>query len=770
MNKNMDMKISNFSRYLCKLVILCTALSANTVLSHGNIKHQVLEQQSCSGDSCIKAEFIPPSDNEIANEYEKIVYECVSQVDKSGVNKVRLLSGLGDSQYPLVSLIDKNIDDDKISSELFNGSHPVQAYYSQGMVLQYGFNFPRAIRSFYKATLIDDDAAMAYWGIALSANSNINSNATNGCDRLAYASANRALKRAKAQRESNQYKKLFSEYELQRQLDYINAFNSLYIPTGDGHITITQQSKLNYAAKMKLVAKTYIQDLDAATLYADSLLNIDPWKWWEGVIETSDDVKPTIEAAIALEVLNKVLIQDPQHIGANHFFIHAIEESPYSDSGIPMAERLKSLVPASGHLVHMTSHIYQRIGDNAQSSAANYRAVQVDKAYMSEVKEDDAYPLHYLGHNIHFLTWTLSIEGRENDSITMARELVNNTIDYSSDKYMCTHFTEEIKVKTDYFFAAAIYFAVRFQNAAFLSEMITRIYGEEEKGGDADNGGWRSINSMCKKHNGDWVNIDIPYTKMITSYALASGLLHTPLIPPFAFIAEGMGLDLMRTFWNISAEEFEQYPNMQYGNNNAIELIQIANIQLVTQWLNTRTGQKGGLALLQDEMEFLDKGVTSPLYDDIFCTSDSSDCSAWKNKSSDENIIRLWEQAVDVQDALNYNEPPDWYYTSREALAYAYLKNARETKNKEDKQKAAAQAENIFQQDLYNNRKSGRSICGLMQSLQIQSKNIPLALKEDFKTSWMNANISANMNLALGEQALLKQIKLMGSECILLKK
>ncbi len=405
--------------------------------AHGEAKHSdTMIKSSCSGNECIDAHFQAPTPDEIENSYEDILHECVNQVDRNNMKKVRLLAGLGDHVYPLVSLVDKAADKVDTLSRLTDGSKPVESYYSQGMVLQYGFNFPRAIRSFYKATGWDNRAAMAYWGIALSANTNINSKATNGCDRLAYASAKKALGLAQTQLTDPEYKKYFSENELNRQKDYAEAFGSLYEPASEqGYVQITKQSKMRYANKMKAVSRNYIQDLDAATLYADALLNIDPWKWWEGVIETANDVKPTPEAALALEVLNKVLIQDSSHIGANHFFIHAIEESPFSESGIPMAERLKSLVPASGHLVHMTSHIYQRIGDNANSSAANYRAVQVDRSYMSEVKTDDAYPLHYLGHNIHFLTWTLSIEGRENDSLVMARELVENTLKYSTDPY-----------------------------------------------------------------------------------------------------------------------------------------------------------------------------------------------------------------------------------------------------------------------------------------------------------------------------------------------
>ena len=184
----------------------------------------------------------------------------------------------------------------------------------------------------------------------MAANSNINCNATNNCVKLSQAAAQKAKQLADVQKGSARYQTYFTEWELARQQDYADTFLRLFEGNG-GEPKITTETKKAYAAGMKILSETYPDDLDAATLYADALMNIDPWKWWNGNINTRDDVIPTEVANTALQVLNKVIFQDPDHIGANHFFIHGIEEGPFSDAALPMAERLRWLAPSSGHLV-----------------------------------------------------------------------------------------------------------------------------------------------------------------------------------------------------------------------------------------------------------------------------------------------------------------------------------------------------------------------------------------------------------------------------------
>src|SRR5262249_19778496 len=150
------------------------------------------------------------------------------------------------------------------------------------------------------------------------------------------------------------------------------------------------------------------------------------------------------------------------------------------------------------------AHVYQRTGRNALASAANTTAVAVDRAWARSVEARDPYPLHYLGHNIHFLAWTLSIEGRKGEALATAEELVDNTTRYAREAYLCTHFPEEIAVKSDYFYAVPYYLAVRFQDWEFLDRMEAKV---------AD--GLRDINGACeearRQDGGEWTPLRKPY-------------------------------------------------------------------------------------------------------------------------------------------------------------------------------------------------------------------------------------------------------------------
>ena len=454
---------------------------------------------SAATGSTTAANKASPTDavNSWATDNQEIIGKCVDDAGPDFITRYRRLSGLGDSKYPIISFKavqptppSANPTEIKAYEEAVATKKAIEDFYSQGMILQYGFNFAESIKSFLKVLTYDPNAAMAYWGIALASNSNINSTATENCDELAKKAALQARKLALAQKVEPDYSAKFTIKELDWQLAYADSFVPLTAwndPVELADPALRNERNKNYKNKMHDLSQTYPDDLDAATLYANSLLNMAPWKWWNwpttGKFHGSDpDVYPvapipTADASTALQVLNQVLIKDPSHIGANHFFIHAIEESSFSEAGIDMAERLTTLAPSSGHLVHMTSHIRQRVGDNAGSSAANYRAIQVDRSLMAQLpgegenqSYDDAYPLHYLGHNIHFLTWTLSIEGRENDSLAMSRELIENTAKYAAKGWLCRNFSDEIKIKTDYYLAASLYFPIRFQNWAVFEK------------------------------------------------------------------------------------------------------------------------------------------------------------------------------------------------------------------------------------------------------------------------------------------------------------
>jgi len=618
---------------------------------------------------------------------EQALELCVSTRD---TKPDQLLSGLGGTRYDLVALGD---------------SEKIQAFYSQGMALQYGFNFSEAIRAFYQAYQLDNGSAMPLWGIALSASSNINTDATEGCDQLAYLAVNKAQKNAKVR--VDKIPTGFSEAQVKREAEYASAFLSQYDVNGDD-ITLSADGKQRYVKKMKDLSTTYFDDLDAAALYADALLNIDPWKWWKGSEATSNAVKPTDEAADALEVLNRVLVQDQNHSGANHFFIHAIEESPFPESGMPMAERFRTLNPAVGHLIHMASHIYQRTGNNALSSATNYAAISVDRAYGREVQPESPYLLHYLGHNIHFLTWTLSIEGRKNEALNMASELVDNTTENASLPFLCEKYPAELKTKSDYFYAVPYYYAVRFQAWDRLKPFDDQVQA-----------GLAKINDTCKAQVQGWQELTMPYTRIMQSYAQAYRTLDGKQ-------DSGKAVEALNGFWStagkVLAEVKETTPTgLRYGNNDAVELLRLANLILFTK---AQEATDGALVLkaVQDTAARSVGDLGKALADDLAGLKDDSKAQ----------VLAAWSKAVEVQDKLWYNEPPDWYYTVRESLGYALLAQGK-----------AREAERIFTEDLSENRLSGRSLNGLKLSLVAQKKPVPAELEQKLSNAWRNATVSA---------------------------
>ncbi|APC18692.1 hypothetical protein BLL42_24375 [Pseudomonas frederiksbergensis] len=617
--------------------------------------------------------------------YLEVLHQCVSQQD---TDKGQLLSGLGGTRYPLVSLKD---------------AEHVEAFYSQGIALQYGFNFSEAIRAFYQASRFDEGAAMPYWGIALSASSNINSDATTGCDQLAYRSAQIALDNATARLKDPAAKERFSERQLQREVDYAKAFLTLYSEK-DGKLSLPDEGKRRYADAMKSLSENYFDDLDAATLYADALLNLRPWKWWEGDESVSDEVKPTSAAYEALQVLNRVLVQDKLHIGANHFYIHAIEESPFPDSGLPMAERFRDQNPAIGHLVHMASHIYQRTGNNALASVANYTAVSVDRAYTHQVDPQSPYALHYLGHNIHFLTWTLSIEGRQNEAMNMAEELVENTTRYAALDFLCKQYPEEIATKSDYFYAVPYYFAVRFEDWEALKRIEPKI-----------NAGLQTINQTCAAAN-KYGTLTAPYTRVMAAYANAYQKLTADGLDSSA------ARDALKGYWQAVNAALSTNPDLRYGSNKAVELFRIANLILLNKAQGSSHGTLDMAALRDAGTEVFGKDQKQEL---------NADLQALEGDSNAQ-IIAAWRKAVQIQDALDYNEPPDWYYTLRESLGYALLTQGQ-----------YVQAERVFREDLAGNRLSGRSLNGLKISLEKQpGKTVPALLNEQLQTAWRNATVN----------------------------
>lgn len=277
-----------------------------------------------------------------------------------------------------------------------------QLYFDQGLTLIYAFNHDTAYWSFLRATEVDPNLAMAYWGMALAVGSNINMQITPERSKVAYEAIQKALALAK----QNQ----ISESEQA----YIQALSQRYSKD-----TKADQKQLNqaYSEAMRKLSHQYVDDLDAATLFAESLLTSNPWLQW------TSDGKPLPGTMEAVRTLESVLMRDPEHLGANHYYIHAVEASNHPERALMSANRLRKLLPASGHILHMPSHIYILVGDYRRAAVSNEEAIVVDRAYIRKYGLHGIYPVHYLSHNLYFLSRAYAMEGCFEESRRAAKEL-----------------------------------------------------------------------------------------------------------------------------------------------------------------------------------------------------------------------------------------------------------------------------------------------------------------------------------------------------------
>lgn len=255
-------------------------------------------------------------------------------------------------------------------------SNPLaQKFFDQGLALTYGFNHHASIESFAEAARLDPRMAMAHWGIAYAMGPNINMPIDPDTNRMAAAE----VKKAQA----------LESYASPEEVSLIEALANRYSDSDKPDFDALNK---NYSTSMRAVAKKYPKDLDAQCLYAESLMDLHPWRLFTA------DGKPGPDTDEIISTLQGVLAKNPNHIGANHFLIHAVEASPYPELGRAAAKRLNKLAPESGHLVHMPSHIYLRLGDWAQGMKANEAAIKVDAAFLEKNPNPGVYPMYYV-HN-----------------------------------------------------------------------------------------------------------------------------------------------------------------------------------------------------------------------------------------------------------------------------------------------------------------------------------------------------------------------------------
>jgi len=283
-------------------------------------------------------------------------------------------------------------------------SAAAQQYFDQGMRLLWAFNHDESTRSFAKAAELDPSCAACFWGVALTVGPNYNYPAM---QELRAQVAWEALQRA----EENAARSSAVEQGL------IGALAKRY-PSSKPPAPADAAAVLGaYAAAMREVAARFPDDLDVQTLCAEAEMNLNAWKLWTADGRPAPGT-PEIEAR-----LESVLRRDPGHPGANHYYIHVMEASLDPGKAVPSAERLRGLMPASGHLEHMPAHIFQRVGRYEDAAEANRRGVTADRAYFDATAAPDYYAM-YFAHNYSFLAFSAAMEGRKAETLAAVQSVV----------------------------------------------------------------------------------------------------------------------------------------------------------------------------------------------------------------------------------------------------------------------------------------------------------------------------------------------------------
>ncbi len=294
------------------------------------------------------------------------------------------LQNLGDYKHPVTT-----------------SSPRAQLFFDQGLTLTFGFNHREAARSFREVARLDPDCAMAYWGQALVLGPNINMPMPPSAEPQAYELIQKAVAlKAKAS---------------ERERAYIDALAKRYSNEDKPDRKALDRA---YAEAARQLSERYPDDLDAATLYAEALMDLRPWNYW------TKDGRPYPGTLKIVSVLESVLERNPNHPLGIHLYIHAVEavKPELAEAG---ADRLGKLAPGAGHLVHMPSHIYRRLGRYADASEANVQAIAADEDYITQCRAQGIYPLGYYPHNIHFLWDAASMEGRSEVAIDAARKVAS---------------------------------------------------------------------------------------------------------------------------------------------------------------------------------------------------------------------------------------------------------------------------------------------------------------------------------------------------------
>ena len=487
-----------------------------------------------------------------------------------------------------------------------------QRFFNQGLAYIFAFNHNEAIRSFRRAAELDPSLAMAYWGSSLALGSNYNLPADSPALKAAFADLQKAKTLAGSKETSSQDR------------DYVEALWHRYSANPNSE---PQERAAAYREAMAALVKKYPNDLDAATLYAESMMNLHPWQLW------TSDGQPTENTLELIAVLEGVLKRDPNHSGANHYYIHAVEASPNPERALPSAKRMGAIAPSAGHLVHMPAHVYIRTGDYASAASVNMDAIKADERFIKKNGSEGLYQAMYYNHNIHFLASASAMNGNYAEAIANSRKLGTNVLPMIKMMPMLEMF------------------------AAYPMTTLVRFHR------------WDEV--LSEPAPGDDAVI------MTAMWHFARGV---------ALAETGKASDAERELADFRAAVGKLPATMPWGNNLAPDLLKVPE-KLLT----------GEAALSAGDRTM---------------------------------AVHHFTRAVAAQDALVYNEPPDWDLPAREFLGRALLISGEN-----------AGAEDVYRAELKKHPNSGRAIYGLIESLKRQKKTREAArLSKSMKAAWKHSD------------------------------
>jgi tetratricopeptide (TPR) repeat protein len=469
-------------------------------------------------------------------------------------------------------------------------SQEAQKFFDQGLALVYAFNFGEAVNSFRRAADLDPNAPMPYWGMALA-------NAPN------YNSATLSRGRERAGFDFIQTAVGLSPNAPEQERAYIDALARCFTDAPN-----PDQPKLarDYADAMREVHQRYPDDPDGAALFAASLMDLNPWRLW------TTDGQPGPDTPEIVAVLEEALRRWPEHTGVNHFYIHAMEGSPYPERALASAHRLAALAPAAGHLVHMPSHIYLRTGDYAAAVRSNLQAVAADRDYRRQQPVAPPGVMGYSNHDQHFLAVAAGMDGEFETALSAAKEIQS-------------HVHNEAM--------AAMYVLVLLRFSRW-DEILTAPAPDPSLKGVTFL--WRLARGCARAGKGE-------LKEAADEQAAMEGA--------FAHLPEGRAFG---TFFN--------------------------------DWSTLHSLAADTLAARIEAAR--------------------GDAAA---------AIAHWRHAVSVEDGMNFDDVPDWYYPIRESLG----------------------AEQVFRDDLKRNPRNPRSLFGLHRALQAQQKAYESdEVRQSFEAAW----------------------------------